>query len=297
MPFHTTLPALTMRVLLIESVAEDVLFLRDVLTEIGEGGFWSTWVNMEILQANSWSDAAALLSEESVDLILLDLDVLDSQGIETFRRAQRAAQDIPMVLLVGRCEEGLGVRLVRDGAQDFLVKKQIDCAPLAHAMQNAIERHRVLTAARVASTHDPLTGLANRAGFLATAHRDSMLAEKLGRRLMIMVAEPENLGEITSVYGEQRQDLALVEAADHLRNLAGPVHFLGRIEETRFALSIFDTLAEPVEAARQRIEESTQPLRIRTGSAIYVANHPIGVDALLEEAIGNLSRSSVATHA
>lgn len=286
-----------MRVLLIESEPEDVLFLRDVLTEIGEGGFWSTWVNIEILHANSWIHASALLSEESVDVILLDLDVLDSQGIATFRRAQRAAQNIPMVLLVGRCEEGLGVRLVRDGAQDFLVKKQIDCAPLAHAMQNAIERHRVLTAARAASTQDALTGLANRSGFLAAAHRDSKLAEKLGRRLMILIAEPENLIEVTSVYGEQRQDLALVEAADHLRNLAGPVHFLGRIEEARLAMSIFDTNDEPVEAARRRIEESLLTLRVRTGSATYSADHPVAVDALIEEAIGNLSRSSVATHA
>lgn len=286
-----------MRVLLIESEAEDVLFLRDVLTEIGDGGFWSTWVNIEVLHASSWSDASAILSEESLDLILLDLDVLDSQGIETFRRAQRAAQDIPMILLVGRCEEGLGVRLVRDGAQDFLVKKQIDCAPLAHAMQNAIERHRLLTAARAASTQDPLTGLPNRPGFLAAAHRDSKLAEKLGRRLMIVVAEPENLGEITSVYGEQRHDLALVEAADHLRNLAGPVHLLGRIEDARFAMSIFDTNDEPLEAARRRIEELSQPLRIRTGSMIYSADHPVGADALIEAAIDNLSRNSVATHA
>src|SRR5579863_2656934 len=152
-----------MRVLLIESEPEDVVFLRDVLTEIGEGRYWNNWVNMEILEATSWTQASSILSSEPVDVILLDLDILDSQGVDTFRRAQLAAPHIPMVLLVGASEEMLGLRLVRDGAQDFLVKKHIDCGPLAHAMRNAIERHRMLTAQRAASTHDTLTGLLNRA--------------------------------------------------------------------------------------------------------------------------------------
>jgi CheY-like chemotaxis protein len=105
--------------MLIESKPEDVLFLRDVLVEIGEGRYWNNWVNLEILHARSWSEASAILSSEAVDIVLLDLDVLDSQGIETFRRAQRGAQNIPMVLLLGASEESVGVRMVRDGAQDF----------------------------------------------------------------------------------------------------------------------------------------------------------------------------------
>ena len=211
-----------MRVLLIESETEDALFLRDVLTEIGEGRYWNNWVNIEVLHARSWKEASAILSNEPVDIALLDLDLADSQGMATFRHAQTAAPDIPMILLVGAQDESLGLRLVRDGAQDFLVKRQVDCAPLAHAMRNAIERHRALAASRAASTHDTLTGLLNRAGFVTSADHDRKLAERLGRRLMVMVAEPKNLGEIATAYGEQRRDLALVEAADHLRSPRRP---------------------------------------------------------------------------
>src|SRR5260370_42357062 len=121
-----------MRVLLIESEPEDVLFLREVLMEIGEGRYWDRWVSIEILDAASWCEAAAILSNELVDIALLNPDLPDSQGIETFRRAQNAAPLIPIVVLVGASEESLGLRMVRDGAQDFLVKKQVDCAPLAH---------------------------------------------------------------------------------------------------------------------------------------------------------------------
>src|SRR5579872_6552319 len=103
-----------MRVLLIESEPEDLVFLRDVLTEIGEGRYWNSWVNMEVLEAASWTKASAILASEPVDIVLLDLDILDSHGMETFRRAQRVAPGIPIVVLVGASEEMPGPRLVRD---------------------------------------------------------------------------------------------------------------------------------------------------------------------------------------
>src|SRR5207249_4136275 len=82
-------------------------------------------------------------------------------------------------------DEAMATRLVRDGVQDFLLKKQVDCAPLAHAIRNAVERHRQLTAARAAAMTDSLTGLLNRSSFLTFGDRDRKLAERLGRRLMV----------------------------------------------------------------------------------------------------------------
>jgi len=272
-----------MRVLLIESEPEDLIFLREVLAEIGEGRYWSNWVNIEILDAANWREASAILQSEHPDIVLLSLDLPDSQGIETFRRAQLAAPAIPMILLVGGYEESLGVQLVRDGAQDFLVKKQVDCAPLAHAMRNAIERHRLLTAARAASTHDTLTGVLNRSGFLASAEPDCKLAERLGRRLMVMVAE------IQTSLDQQRADLALVEAADHLRANASPADILARIEPTRFGMIVFDTEVESVEAAHSRVEAALRQHQIKIGAAIFSPAHPVSLDALLDQAVANLS--------
>jgi len=273
-----------MRVLLIESEPEDVLFLRDVLMEIGEGRYWSDWVQMEILHAGSWTDAASILAKEPVGVMLLDLDLPDSQGMDTFRRAQNAAAGVPVVLLLGAAEGPLGARLIRDGAQDFLIKKQVDCVPLAHAMRNAIERHRLLTAARAAATHDTLTGLLNRAGFYASADRDRKLAERLDRRWMVLVAEPRNLDDGVAWHGEQRRDLALVEAADHLRSLAGPADLLARIDTTRFAMTIFDTEQESAEEAWARIHSALLRHRIVVGSAIFSEDHPATLDTLVAQA-------------
>ncbi len=283
-----------MRVLLTESEPEDILFLRDVLLEIGEGRYWNDWVKIEIAHAGSWGESAAILASEPVDVLLLNLDLPDSQGIETFRRAQKTAPEVPVVLLVGSAEVSLGLRLIRDGAQDFLEKRQVDCAPLAHAMRNAIERHRLLTAARAASTHDTLTGLLNRAGFFAAAGRDRKLAERLGRRWMVLLAEPENLAEIAAAHGDQRRDLALVEAADHLRSLLGSADLLARIEAARFAMSIFDTGLESAEEAWVRVRSVLGQHRILVGSAIFSAEHPASLEVLLAQAAMDLAPNAFA---
>jgi diguanylate cyclase (GGDEF)-like protein len=284
-----------MRVLLVESESEDALFLRDVLAEIEEGRYWSNWVHIEMLHAPTWSDAAAILATESVDIILLDLDLADCQGVDTFRRSQAAAAHIPVVLLAGGSQdEAMATRLVRDGAQDFLLKKQVDCAPLAHAIRNAVERHRQLTAARAAAMTDSLTGLLNRSSFLTFGDRDRKLAERLGRRLMVMVAEPKNLSEIAAAYGEQRRDLTLVEVADHLRSLASPADLLARIGQARFGLTIVDTEAEPVEAAWARIHHAALEHRIVIGSAIFDPESPLSLDALLEQAALDLAPNAFA---
>lgn len=285
---------MNVRVLLVESEPEDALFLRDVLVEIESGRYWNNWVQIETLHASSWREASMILANEPIDLILLDPDLSDSHGVATFRRAQAVAEQIPLVLLIGPEDTAMGVRMVRDGAQDFLIKPQIDCAPLAHAMRNAMERHRLMSAARATSVTDSLTGLLYRGGFLTFADRDRKLAERLGRRLMIVVAEPRGLDELANAFGEQRRDLALVETADHLRSLAGPTDLVARIGAGRFGMAIFETDVETLEEAWARIHTAGESHRIRIGAAIFNVDRPVSLDVLLNQAAGDLTPNVMA---
>ncbi len=285
---------MTLRVLLVESEPEDVIFLTNVLSEIEAGRFWNTWVHVETLHASTWSAACAVLGNEAIDVILLDPEVTDSQGVETFRRVQAAAERIPVVLLIGPEGQDMAARMIREGAQDFLVKKQVDCAPLAHAITGAIERHRLLAAMRAGATTDSLTSLPNRSGFLTSADRDRKLAERLNRRLMILVAEPKNLGELASSFGEQRRDLALVEAADHLRSIASPTDLVARIGDTRFGVAVLETDVESLEEAWARIHSDALAHRISVGAAIFDADRPASLDTLLEQAALDLAPNALA---
>ncbi|MGH9591758.1 MAG: diguanylate cyclase domain-containing protein [Bryobacteraceae bacterium] len=292
---------MTLRILLVESDPEETLLLRDVLNEMDAAPCWSDWVHLETLHASTWSDAAAILATEPVDVVLLD-PVLSSvtlpagQEAETYRRVQVTAQHVPLILLIDPCGVGLAERLVRDGAQDFLLKQQVDCIPLAHAIRNAVERHRLLAGARAVSMTDPLTGLLSRAAFLTLADRDRKLAERLGCRLTVMVAEPANLDALTSTYGEQRHDLAMVETADCLRTLAGPADLLARIEADEFGLTIFETGVESAEEVWSRMHGAAAEHRISLGAAVFDPEYPRSLDGLLEQARLDLEPKALAMH-
>jgi diguanylate cyclase (GGDEF)-like protein len=289
---------MNLRVLLIESDPEEMLFLHDVLGEIEESRCLPEWPRIEPLSAATWQEAEPILSASHPHVILLDLDVaardragehLAGQGgAGAFRRLQAAAPEVPVIVTANSGDEALAVKLVREGAEDFLCKNQIDCAPLAHALRNAVLRHRLLAAARAAALTDSLTGLCNRAGFLALATRDRKLAERLQRRWMLLIAEPKNLPEIAVAFGEQRRDLQLMEAADHLRSIVTPADALARIGEHHFAMSIFDTEAESVEQAWARIRSAAAPHRIELGVSIFHGQNPLSVDAMLEQALADL---------
>jgi two-component system cell cycle response regulator len=287
---------MTLHVLLAEPHPEETLFLNDVLLEIECGRHWTNWVHINILQAGTVAEATGILSGEYVDVVLLNLDLDSDQaqghGAHTFRRIQAAAPQVPIVILADEADQALAMTLIREGAQDFLIKNKVDCEPLAHAIRNAIERHRLLTASRSSSILDPLTGLYNRCGFMALADRDRKLAERLGRRLSILVTEPNHFAEIEETDGSQRRDLMLIEAADRLRFLVGPTDLIGRIDSLRFALAIFDTEFESAEETWARIHSSTESLRI--GAAIFDSSRPCSLEALLDQATRDLAPKALA---
>lgn len=282
---------MNLRVLLAESGAEDILFLNDVLTELDGARCWGDWVHLEASHATTWADTAAILATEAVDVLLLDPDLRDSQGADTFRRAQEAAPNVPVILLVEPAATSLAERMVRDGAQDFLLKKDVDCAPLARAIRNALERHRLLAAARATSMTDQLTGLLTRPAFLALVERDRLLAERLSRKMMLLLVECAESGaqdQAPHVHDEQRRDLALVEAADDLRRLASPAALLARLSHSRFGMAVLDTLAESVEEVRARLDAATADGRFGFGAAVFDPQRPVSLDVLLEQAAVHL---------
>ena len=80
------------------------------------------------------------LQEGGIDVVLLDLTLPDSQGIDTFERAVVAAPDVPIIVMTGIDDSALALKAVGDGAQDYLVKRQVDTHLLVRSIRYAIER-------------------------------------------------------------------------------------------------------------------------------------------------------------
>jgi sigma-B regulation protein RsbU (phosphoserine phosphatase) len=95
------------------------------------------------------SDALACLDAETPSLVLLDLNLPDSHGAETFRRIMQKAPGVPVVILSGQDDEALAIKAVHQGVQDYLVKGDITSKQLERALRYAVERQGLLRALEI----------------------------------------------------------------------------------------------------------------------------------------------------
>jgi signal transduction histidine kinase len=131
------------RALLIEDNLGDARLIREMLREAGAGQ-----PVVDLSHADRLSSGCAQLTGNDSDVVLLDLSLPDSQGMATFQAVHSAAPAIPIVVLSGLDDKDLAIRAVQEGAQDYLVKGQVDGAAILRSMRYAIERQR-LEAARL----------------------------------------------------------------------------------------------------------------------------------------------------
>ena len=130
-------PEASLSVLLIEDSPVDARLIRFYLTE-GEASLTDNLTLATDLKAG-----LSQLAEKSFDVILLDLTLPDSTGIETFQRIHAAAPKLPIVVLSGHEDEFLAREIVKSGAQDCLSKSMANAPVLHRAIRHAIERKRV----------------------------------------------------------------------------------------------------------------------------------------------------------
>lgn len=123
------------RILLVEDDPDDVYIIRNLLGDRWHGPF--DLVHVELLSA-----AIERCQEERFDVVLLDLGLPDSNGLETFFSIYARASDVPIVVLSGLSDERAAVKAVQAGAQDYLVKGQLTDRLLVRSLRYAIERSR-----------------------------------------------------------------------------------------------------------------------------------------------------------
>lgn len=100
--------------------------------------------SLEVSCVSRLEDGIASLQAQPSSLVLLDLNLPDSHGAETFRKLLEKAPDVPVVILSGQDDEGLAAKALHQGAQDYLVKGSVTSAALDRAMRYAIERQALL---------------------------------------------------------------------------------------------------------------------------------------------------------
>jgi signal transduction histidine kinase len=216
------------RVLLVEDNPADVDLIREAL-EDGALDPVSAGTALRLEQVDRLATALQRLAAGEFDIALLDLSLPDSQGFQTFVRLVRTAPGIPIVVLSGLDDEAMAIRAVREGAQDYLVKGQVDGKTLTRSIYYAVERkHAEDERARLAhASAEAEASLRARDETLATISHDLRtpltsirgLAQLLQRRLArgaAMTTEEltERLGRI------EEQTVLMARMIDDLLDVA-----------------------------------------------------------------------------
>lgn len=140
------MPAPTIKVLLVEDNAGDARLVQEMLAEASRAV--RALARFSLTRVERLSQAWEILERRAADIVLLDLTLLDSCGLDTVTQVLRTAPGVPLVVMSGHEDETLALQAVQTGAQDYLVKGHVDSYGLERAIRYAIERQREETEIR-----------------------------------------------------------------------------------------------------------------------------------------------------
>ena len=274
--------------LLVEDDPKQARLTQAWLTQPGTHEATVTW-------RGRLDEALAVLREQPVDLILLDLTLPDSRGLETFLAVQAQAPQIPVVIVTCLDDEALALDAVRRGAQEFVVKGTCDARMLWRVIGYALERHRLHEERRkreddIHAVNRRLTELVawkdELVSTLSHELRTPLTAIKEGVSLLLMAS----LGPLTE---EQREFLATIDG-DIERMIELSTQFLdmakiqaGRFRLQRTQVQLAELISSTVKSYRALLGARTVTVELPFVPAVY------GDAARLLQVLGNLVSNAV----
>lgn len=255
-------------------------------------------LQFSLLSAKTLSEGLARLSDGEIQVVLLDLTLPDSTGLQTLARVRHEAPDVAVVVLTGVEDPALATQALQEGAQDYLLKHETDERSLVRSLRYAMERQRLMAALASLSLTDDLTRLHNRRGFFTLAERQWTLAERQRTGLSLVFADLDGLKAINDRYGHQEGDRALITTARLLLDVCREADIAARLGGDEFGLMLVGadekTGPEVVERLEQLVRQlhRQQPQPYVLSFSVGLAHHAAGsggsLDLLVAEADANM---------
>jgi diguanylate cyclase (GGDEF)-like protein len=251
---------------------------------------------VQLEHAGTTREALGWLTEAAFDVAVLALGSAEIDGLDTLQALQEHAPELAIVVLSTIPDLQLAVRALRTGAQDALVRGQIDGPALSRALRFAIERQHVRSALHTKTLVDELTGLYNRRGFISLARQQIKTAERMARDVVHVFMDVDGMKQINDTFGHREGDLALIETADILRATFRESDVLARMGGDEFAVLALETSPLAADALVDRLRRQVgdrnsrghrpYALSFSVGSTRHAAGTPCLLDELLARADG-----------
>lgn len=235
------------------------------------------------------------LTEERISVFLIDISSSEEQGLRDVVAFHAQAQEVPIVVLVGRDQEVLAQEALQAGAQDYLVKEDASPSLLARVIRYATERQRLMNELiRMRVYDDPLTGLPNRLLFLDRLRQAQAHAQRHGQMAAVLFLDLDNFKGVNDTLGHAAGDRLLKTVAQRLCQCVRKVDTVGRLGGDEFTLVLREihtdsgaaTVARKIlRALADPCHVSAQPITITASIGISLYPHDAcDAETLIEKA-------------
>lgn len=239
------------RLLLVEDNEADAHVLREMLNGSASG-------TTNLTHVRSMDEAVKHLAEQAVDVVLLDLGLPDAQGLGALRAAHAAAPRVALVVLTALDDEALAAQALQEGAQDYLIKGQIESFGLLRALRHAIERKNL---------EDALFVEKERAQVTLNSIGDAVACTNLAGNITFLnlVAEQMTGWSWQEAVGRPMSEVFRILDADSRETIPNPMDLaVGRNRTLHLPSNSVLVRRDGVETA---IEDSVAPIHDREGRA------------------------------
>lgn len=252
------------RVLVIDDDPSDRLIISKMLMSHPD--------EFRVTCADGLDEAQLLYPTAGFDVVLLDLMLGPTVGVDTLKAFFEVRQDVPVVVLSGVSGEQVALDAVEAGAQDYISKDGVNYEITSRSIKYAIQRHELNRELQAQAASDAVTGLANRIGLADRLHVAMQRAKQPGSKgFAIAFIDLDDFKQVNDIHGHATGDLLLIEFAARLQRCVRKTDAIGRFGGDEFVVLLEDVAqSEDVGKFVERFESELKLPFIIDGRDFYV---------------------------
>jgi diguanylate cyclase (GGDEF)-like protein len=232
-----------------------------------------------LVHASTLEEAVTLLGQQSFDLVLTELCLPDACGLDPVVRIRRASSQTPIVVFSAFDDSALFDQALQAGAQDVLLKSEVDRKALFRAMWHARERQRAQAHLQHGALHDELTSLAKRTLLQQRISHALARSRRNGNTFAVMYIDLDHFKRINDTFGHDAGDAVLVAVSRRLESAVREYDTVARLGGDEFAILLdsLDGAAEAETVAQRVLASLAPPVRVQQRDLDVTASMGISV--------------------
>lgn len=259
-----------MNVLLIEDNPGDAFLVQEMFSELLTKPSQS--ISFKVIHQETLKTALACLQKTHFDILLVDLSLPDSQGLDTVKKICEIAPTIPFIVLSGLADEKIATAAVKEGAQDYLLKGNVDSQLLFRSIQYAIERKKNDLQLKQLAYFDPITDLANRYYFMQLLKQMLNMARRYHWLTAILFIDLNGFKLINDTFGHESGDRLLKTVANRLSSRSSDIVSRFGGDEFVIVLNKVKNISEVSLFAQKILKKIKEPITVNDHQTCITAS-------------------------